>query len=139
MLYCNVGDLKFTKIPYFPDVNGSLAVVEGEVNIPFKISRVFLVSAADGAIRGDHAHRECSQFLICPSGVVEVLCDDGDQKKTFVLDHPQVGLLIPPGIWSKQTYRGALVSLTVLCDRGYEASDYIRNYDIFLDFRYKHF
>jgi dTDP-4-dehydrorhamnose 3,5-epimerase-like enzyme len=134
---CNVQNLKVKKIPHFPDVNGGLVVVEGGVNMPFMISRVFIVRAPDGAVRGQHAHRECSQFLICPSGVVEVLCDDGEQTKSFVLDHPNVGLLIPPGIWSRQTYKGTHVSLTVLCDRRYEASDYIRDYDLFLDFRNK--
>ncbi|EMY76157.1 WxcM-like domain protein [Leptospira weilii serovar Ranarum str. ICFT] len=43
------------------------------------------------------------------------------------------GLLIPPGIWSTQQYLNINSVLLVLCDRGYEAEDYIRNYDKFLE------
>jgi dTDP-4-dehydrorhamnose 3,5-epimerase-like enzyme len=46
-----------------------------------------------------------------------------------------MGLLIPPGIWSEQLYLTENTVLTVLCDRVYEAEDYIREYSIFLKFR----
>ena len=136
-MHFNVTDLKLTKIPFFAHPNGELLVVQGEGTVPFSISRVFIVSARDCAVRGRHAHRECSQFLICPSGVVEVICDDGEHTKTFVLDSPDVGLLVPPGIWSEQTYRGALALLTVLCDRRFEETDYIRDYEAFQALRSK--
>ena len=109
--------------------------MEGMVNVPFEIARVFFVRAPDGAIRGQHAHRRCAQFLACSSGAVEVLCDDGQRIVKFLLDHPNLGLLVPPGIWSQQMYRGDHAALTVLCDRLYEKDDYIRDYDNFIEFR----
>jgi len=134
-MFESVVSLRIVKLPHFFEDNGDLVVIEGSINVAFDIARVFVVRAPDGAIRGQHAHRKCSQFLTCTSGAIEVVCDDGRQIAEFVLDHPNVGLLVPAGIWSQQTYRGPQASLTVLCDRRYEAADYIRDYGSFLDFR----
>lgn len=134
-MFESVSSLKIVGLPHFIEDNGDLVVIEGCVNIPFDIARVFVVRAPDGAVRGQHAHRKCSQFLTSPSGTIEVVCDDGRQTAEFVLSHRNVGLLVPAGIWSKQTYRGPQATLTVLCDRRYEAADYIRDYGSFLDFR----
>jgi len=131
----NLDTVKIINLPHYFEENGDLVVMEGLNNVPFAIARVFVVRAPDGAIRGQHAHRECSQFLTCPRGVVEVMCDDGIQTATYRLDHPNIGLLVPPGIWSQQTYQTDNAALTVLCDRPYEADDYIRQYSAYLDFR----
>jgi hypothetical protein len=42
-----------------------------------------------------------------------------------------VGLIIPPGIWAQQTYLTENSVLTVLCDKLYQAADYIRDYEEF--------
>ena len=131
----NIDALKLAMLPHYHENNGNLVVMEGMVEVPFEIARVFFVQASDGAIRGQHAHRRCKQFLACSSGAVEVLCDDGRRTVKFVLDHPNLGLLVPPGIWSQQTYRGDHAALMVLCDQPYEMDDYIRDYENFLEFR----
>ena len=88
-----------------------------------------------GVYRGQHAHRDCTQFLICSHGAVEVLCDDGSEVTSFILDRPEIGLLIPPSIWAQQSYLVDNSVLTVLCDRPYEPNDYIRNYDEYKEYR----
>ena len=115
--------------------NDNLVVMEGLDHVPFAIARVFVVQAPAGAIRGQHAHKACTQFLTCPTGSVEVLCDDGLETATYILDRPEIGLLIPPSIWAQQTYRDPGSVLTVLCDRPYEAEDYIRDYTQFKAYR----
>jgi len=130
-----VDSLKLTKLPHYFENNGDLIVIEGMNNVPFEIARMFLVRAPDGAIRGQHAHRKCSQFFSCSNGSIEILCDDGEKTVSFTLDHPATGLLVPPGIWSQQIYGGPHATLTVLCDQRYEANDYIREYENFLKFR----
>jgi dTDP-4-dehydrorhamnose 3,5-epimerase-like enzyme len=125
-------------LPHYFEDNGDLVVMEGMVNVPFQIARVFVVRAPDGAIRGQHAHRACTQFLTCPRGLIEVECDDGLLKASFMLGHPNTGLLVPPGIWSQQTYSGTSAALTVLCDSPFDEDDYIRDYDEFLAFRRRH-
>jgi dTDP-4-dehydrorhamnose 3,5-epimerase-like enzyme len=117
--------------------NGELTVIEGLKEIPYNIRRVFFVRGDKGAIRGMHAHRECSQFLICLMGKIRVVCDDGSTQKDFELENPSTGLLIPPGIWSTQAYESTNSVLAVLCDKSYDPSDYIREYDQFLAYTSK--
>jgi hypothetical protein len=51
------------------------------------------------------------------------------------LDTPQKALHIPPGLWAEQIYRDPATLLLVLCDRLYEAEDYIRDMEAFIAWR----
>ena len=119
--------VKLIELPYHKEINGDLVVAEGANSI----KRVFNVRAQKGNIRGRHAHRHCSQLLICTNGAVEVKCDDSSTNEVYVLDKPNFGLLIAPGIWTEQKYIENNTILTVLCDRPFEEADYLRNYDDF--------
>lgn len=130
-----VNGARLIELPFFREDNGDLVVIEGSVHVPFAIARVFVVCAPAGAVRGQHAHRQCAQFMVCRTGVVEVVCDDGTATAGFVLDRPNVGLLVPQSLWAQETFRAAGSVLTVLCDRPYEAEDYIREYDAFQAYR----
>ena len=124
--------VKLIELPYHKENNGDLVAVDGECNvIPFSIKRVFNVRAQKGNIRGRHAHRQCSQLLICTNGSIEVKCDDGSTNDLYVLDKPNFGLLIAPGVWAEQRYMENNTILTVLCDRPFEEVDYLRNYEDF--------
>jgi UDP-2-acetamido-3-amino-2,3-dideoxy-glucuronate N-acetyltransferase len=94
-----------------------------------------VLRAPVGARRGQHAHRLCSQFMICVSGKVDVFCDDGRDQRTFTLDRSNVALLVPPTIWSTVIFRDKGSVLAVLCDRLYEEGDYIRDSISFLAYR----
>lgn len=131
----SVSNLVISNIPAFSEANGALYVVEANKQISFEIKRVFLVSANQGNIRGDHAHISCSQFLVCISGSILVECSDGESDKDFHLDNPSKGLLIPPGIWSRQIYNINNSVLAVFCDYFFDPDDYIRDYDSFIGFR----
>lgn len=113
------------------DPNGMLCVYEGGQQVPFEIRRVFTVSAGAGDTRGDHAHKQCTQLLVCVSGKIRVSCDDGAVATQHLLDSMSTGLLVPPGIWARQEYLTDGAVLMVLCDRGYEAEDYLRDYNDF--------
>jgi WxcM-like, C-terminal len=115
----------------FQDANGSLVVFEGGKSVPFDIRRIFTVVAKSGDKRGDHAHKKCTQLLICISGEISVICDDGLRTQKFTLDNMSSGLLISPWIWARQEYIKDDSVLMVICDRGYEVDDYIRNYEEF--------
>jgi len=128
--------VKLIELPYLKENNGDLVVVEGEI-IPFSIKRVFNVRQQKGDIRGRHAHLHCSQLLICTNGAVEVKCDDSRTTEIYVLDKPNFGLFIPPGIWADQKYIENNTILTVLCDSPFEEADYVRNYDDFMLFSKK--
>lgn len=128
-------EARIFNLPHFPEENGDLTVLQGQGHVPFAISRVFFVRAPADAVRGHHAHRACAQFLVCAAGRVDVRCDNGTTQAEFVLDRPQVGLLIPPGVWAEQIYRIPGSVLTVLCDQPYSETDYIRDYAAFRAYR----
>ena len=121
-------------VPTHSDKNGNLCVFEGGKYVPFDICRVFTVCAKVGNIRGDHAHKRCTQLLVCVSGEIRVTCDDGLVVTEHLLDTMATGLLVPPGIWMKEEYMVDDTVLMVLCDRSYEDEDYIRNYLNFKSF-----
>lgn len=114
---------------------GEVIVAEAAAQVPFRIERIFTLTPPAGAVRGRHAHRLCSQFMICVSGAVDVVCEDGNSKKTFAMNRRNQALLVPPGLWNTVQFRHNESVLIVLCDRIYEADDYIRDYSEFLSFR----
>lgn len=111
------------------DLRGSLTAIEEDSPLPFSPARAFLVYDVPGEeVRGEHAHRECHQFLIAVSGSVHAIADDGSEKREFVLDAPTFGLYLPPMVWGTQyRYSGDCV-LLVLASHRYDADDYIRTY-----------
>jgi len=113
------------------DVNGALCAYEASQGVPFDIKRVFTVTAQQGDVRGDHSHIECSQLLICVSGHITLSCDNGNEVTQHELDDMHKGLLVPPGIWTRQDYKMNGSVLMVLCDREYDPDDYIFDYKEF--------
>jgi dTDP-4-dehydrorhamnose 3,5-epimerase-like enzyme len=130
-------DARLIKLPKHAAGNGDgvLVVAEAAEQVPFQIQRMFTIVAPAGAKRGRHAHRLCSQFMVCVSGAVAIVCDDGTERKTFSLDSGELALLVPPGLWVDIDVRQGEAVLIVLCDRLYEEHDYIRDYAEFLSFR----
>jgi dTDP-4-dehydrorhamnose 3,5-epimerase-like enzyme len=127
-----VDGARLIELPCHRRDNGAVVVAQTSAAVPFEIARVFTISAPVHAKRGEHAHRLCSQLMLCVSGAVEVVCDDGSDKKMFSLDHGDLALLVPPTIWNTVTFREQNSVLIVLCDRPYEEHDYIRDYSAFL-------
>ena len=130
-------DAHLIKLPKHAAGNGDgvLVVAEAAHQVPFQIQRMFTIVAAAGAKRGQHAHRLCSQFMLCVRGAVSVLCDNGSDCKAFSLDSGELALLVPSGLWIEIDVRQDDSILIVLCDRVFEERDYIRNYAEFLSFR----
>jgi acetyltransferase-like isoleucine patch superfamily enzyme len=115
------------------DLRGSLAALELET-LPFLPRRVFAVHGVpDESVRGAHAHKACGQVLVCMSGEVSSVADDGTARQEFRLTGPEVGLYIPPLIWSMQYRYTADAVLVVLAELPYDPDDYIRDYEEFLE------
>lgn len=114
------------------DLRGSLAALEFAA-LPFVPRRAFAVYAVpDESVRGAHAHRTCAQFLMCASGEVSAVADDGDTRQEFRLTDPTVGLVVPPLVWSMQYRYSADAVLVVFAELPYDPDDYIRDYEEFL-------
>ena len=118
------------------DLRGDLSIGEFERNVPFSPKRYFIVyDVPSSETRGEHAHKQCHQFLVCVAGSVSVVVDDGARREEVLLDRPNIGLYIPAGIWGIQYKYSGNGTLLVFASEYYDASDYIRNYDEFLKFR----
>lgn len=118
----------------FSDLRGRLTAGElPDEGVPFVPRRWFLVyDVPSRKIRGGHSHRACHQFLICVSGHVSIVVDDGTQRAEVLLDEPTVGLYIPPLIWASQFGYEDRSVLLVLASDPYDPADYVRQYDAFL-------
>ena len=117
------------------DRNGHITAVNNNDEIPFAVKRIFyLYDIPGGESRGAHAHKECHQFLIAASGSFEVLVDDGITKRQVLLNRPNLGLHIPPGIWASEINFSSGSICLVLASHEYSESDYLRKYDDYLDF-----
>ena len=121
------------RMPRVPDIRGSLTVGEFDRSIPFAAKRYFMVFDVPSVeTRGEHAHRECHQFLICVRGSCAVVVDDGINRQEFQLDSPDVGIHLPPMVWGIQYNYSADAVLLVFASHYYDSADYIRNYADFL-------
>ena len=131
-----ITDCKIIDLRKIHDPRGNLTPIEGNLDIPFEIKRVFYqYDVPGGESRGAHAHIKDFQFLSAVSGAFEVFVDDGQNSKIFTLNRPYYGLLVPPGIWSaEQEFSSGSVCL-VLTDNEFDAADYIRDYDEFLKYK----
>ena len=130
-----ITDCQIIDIRRYSDNRGYLSVVENGIDIPFDIKRIYYLYMVPEVARGAHAHKQLQQLLIATSGSVDVIMDDGTNKQTFHLDRPWKGLLIPPGLWRDlENFSGGAV-LMCLASEKYDANDYIRDYDEFIDFR----
>jgi acetyltransferase-like isoleucine patch superfamily enzyme/dTDP-4-dehydrorhamnose 3,5-epimerase-like enzyme len=122
------------RLPLNRDLRGSLAVGEFPREIPFEPKRYFVVFDVSGSeIRGEHAHRSCHLYLVCVHGSVSVVVDDGAQREEFRLDHPTLGLYLPPMVWATQYKHSTDAVLLVFASDYYDPDDYIRDYQVFLD------
>jgi len=105
-------------------------------NLPFIPVMAFTVSDVPVlTTRGKHAHRNTSQCLICVHGSVDVslIYFEKDLERTkSVRMHPGQTITISPMVWNKQVYHKDTVVL-VYCDRPYDESDCIRDYDQFVE------
>jgi UDP-2-acetamido-3-amino-2,3-dideoxy-glucuronate N-acetyltransferase len=121
------------QLPTVLDMRGSLTFGEYETSLPFQPRRYFLVyDVPSRDIRGEHAHRECHQFLVCVKGSCSVVVDDGRNRAEIRLDRPDIGLHISPMVWAIEYKYSQDAVLMVLASDIYKADDYIRDYDQFL-------
>lgn len=128
-----MNQINLVKIPVIEDVRGNLGFVQNDSSLPFEFKRIYyLFDVPSNAFRGGHSHIHQQEILIALSGSFEVVLDDGVEKKSFLLNKPNIGLHIPVGIWRElQNFSSGAVCLVVASDV-FEEADYIRDYESFL-------
>lgn len=128
-----IQDIALIKIPVVEDVSGNLAFIQNDI-LPFEFKRVYyLFDVPSSAFRGGHSHIEQHEVLIALSGSFEVTVNDGTHKKSYLLNKPNMGLHLPKGIWRELDNFSSGAVCLVLASDVFEESDYIRDYDVFLN------
>ncbi|HVR59558.1 MAG TPA: FdtA/QdtA family cupin domain-containing protein [Pseudolabrys sp.] len=122
------------RFPFVNDRRGDLTVGEFDDEFPFRPKRYFIISGVpSGEIRGEHAHKQCHQFLICAYGRCSITVDDGKNRLELQLDKPNVGIYMPPMIWGRQWQYSIDAALLVFASELYDPADYIRDYAAFVE------
>lgn len=122
-------------LPKNVDMRGSLVAANFAQDFPFIPKRFFQVFGVPSVdVRGEHAHKECHQILVCINGSVKALLDDGVSRREVTLDSPNTFLHIPPLVWGTQYSYSENAVLGVFASHEYDPNDYIRSYSEFLRF-----
>jgi len=120
--------------PEHGDARGHLVVIEGGIDIPFEIKRLFYIYGSDADVaRGQHANRRSCFILVNVAGSCKVQTLDGrGGEAVYVLDKPHEGIYLPPMIWKKMYDFSPDSLLLVLASEHYDPAEYIRDFDSFV-------
>ena len=111
---------------------GLLVAGEYPFQVPFEPKRFFLVTGVPRSERrGNHAHKQCEQFLVAMTGSLRVSLHSAGQQLDYVLDSPEIGLLIPKMTWGVQYDYSADCNLLVLASHQFDPDDYIHEFSVF--------
>ena len=126
--------VKEMQLSWHGDERGKLIALEALTDlVPFEVKRVYYIfDTTPGTVRGNHAHKDLRQLLVCVSGACTIACEMPDGTKSeHRLDWPDRGLLIEGLVWRQMKEFSKDAVLLVLASEHYDESDYIRNYDEF--------
>ena len=125
---CNVYHIKT-----IPTVKaGELSFFEGNIDIPFKIKRIYYISKVpEGTKRGYHAHKKLKQLLFCPYGRIQLILENNHGREEIELSDPSIAVLIDRPTWREMIWLQKDSVLCVAASEYYDASDYIRDYSRF--------
>ena len=131
-----IKDCKLIDIPTFTDERGAISVMDKE--LPFEVKRVFwLHHIEEGKDRGAHALLDSEEIMVAIHGFFVVDLDDAENKTSVLLDNPNKGLIIKPGIWFRtHSYKDDGVSL-ILASEEYARNKYTYDYEEYKRFRGK--
>lgn len=116
------------------DINmGSLSFFESDIDIPFSIKRIYYIyDVPKDTVRGHHAHKKLKQLLFCPYGEINIILDDGINRKEILLNKPSMGLIVGEGIWRTMQFITSNSILCIAASDYYDENDYVRDYKMFI-------
>ena len=132
----SVKDCFLINVPTFTDERGAISVLDKE--LPFQIKRVFwLHHIVAGKDRGAHALMYSSEIMVAVHGSFVVDLNDTESKTSILLNSPDKGLIIRPGVWFRtHSYKDDGVSL-ILAEEEYARDKYTYDYEEYKRLRNK--
>jgi oxalate decarboxylase/phosphoglucose isomerase-like protein (cupin superfamily) len=121
-------------LPKIEDSRGNLSFIEEEKHIPFKIQRVYWIyDVPGGESRGSHAFIKTEELIVALSGSFDVILHDGKTEQKFSLNRSYYGIYIPKMTWRKLENFSTNSLALILASTEYSQTDYIRDFDKFLN------
>jgi hypothetical protein len=124
-------------LPTVPSDFGDLVFIQADRALRFAIRRVYYIHDIPAqAVRGGHAHKACHELIVAVTGAmtVELETQDGDRSISR-LDHPAIGLYVPPLYWRViRDYTAGAICL-VLASENYDPNEYLRDHEAFRHFQ----
>ncbi len=126
----SLDSVKIIDLPKIQDERGNLSFIEGNNHIPFKIERSYWIyDVPGGETRGGHAFINQEEVVVALSGSLDVVVNDGKQKKTFSLNRSYYGLYIPNNLWRHMENFSTNSLVFVLSSTKFSEEDYVRDFD----------
>ena len=128
----HVDDCSLIDIRSVYDERGTIAFVEGGVDIGFEIRRLYWTfDIPSRATRAGHAHLTLRQLYVAVSGSFDVVLDDGRRTRTLRLSRPDQGLTLGPGIWRELRNFSSNACLLAAASAPFDEADYVRERERF--------
>jgi len=114
-----------SKLNLFTDERGGYLIPFEFKNLHFQPKRIFMVSdVPKGSTRGDHAHYQTMQILICVRGEILVMLDYGYKYEEHTLKAGD-SIFIDKMVWDSQKFQTGDDFMCVVASTHYDLSDYI--------------
>jgi WxcM-like, C-terminal len=114
---------KLINLQTVQDPKGKLTVFERLLSGGIK--RVFYIYDPQEEKRGGHRHKETTHALICQSGSIKVVVNNGKKEKTYILNSPEKCLILEPEDWREMYDFASNTILLCISNTYYDPDDYI--------------
>ena len=121
--------IKKIKIKSFKSFSGKLIPITFNKKFPFAVKRIFFLYGIKNKIRGDHAHKKCSQLFMPVSGkMILNIKTPYLKKKILIGKDSKHAILVPPKYWCSIKFHEKNSILMVACNKHYEVNDYLESF-----------
>ena len=122
--------IKNFKIKTYSNNTGKLVPIYFNKKFPMKVKRIFFINGKKNKIRGEHAHKKCTQFFIPIQGKMTLIIETPNNKKSIILSRlSKTTALVPPKYWCSIKFLEKNSILMVACDKRYEPNDYLESFE----------
>ncbi|MDR0734066.1 MAG: FdtA/QdtA family cupin domain-containing protein [Dysgonamonadaceae bacterium] len=133
-----MSEAKLIQIPKILDERGNLSFIEKGNEIDFDFKRAYWIyDVPGGEIRGGHAFREQKELIVALSGCFDVVLHNGKKECCYSLNRSFIGLYVPGMYWRSMRNFSTNAVAMVLASTFYDQSDYIRDFETYLELKNK--
>jgi hypothetical protein len=127
-----VNSWNIVEISSFPDDRGNINIAEFDKDFNFDVKRIYyLTGMSEETKRGEHAHLELNQFMLCLAGSFDIELDNGFKKQKITMRNNSKALIVRDLVWREMTNFTPNAVMLVLNDRVYSEDVVIRKYSVF--------